>query len=466
MKCTSVSKKVQKSLQQQLKQYPLISNIVTAINRSSGVSLLVGGAVRDLLLGLSIHDFDIEVHNLSLQDLEKILKKFGPVSFVGKAYGVLRVHSIDADWSVPRSDSEGRKPHVVINPTMGFKEAFRRRDLTINAMGINLVTYELIDPFHGMNDLKKRILRAPDVKKFVEDPLRFFRVMQFIGRFNMHPDIKLNALCKKMDISKVSRERIDEEFKKLMLKSEQPSLGLRWLHAIGRLKDILPELTALIGVKQEPDWHPEGDVFEHTMQSVDAAAQFDYNDEQQKLMIMYAALCHDLGKAKATRIIDGRIRSLGHDKISATLTKKMLPRITTHKELIHNVKMLVAHHMAPGQFVKNNAGLPAYKRLAYTLGPDLSLEDLALLALADKRGRNSRGHKPLNSKMKDVEEFLKQAQKAHVLHKPEEPLLKGRDIMDLASPGPGMGRLLKKAYELQIKEGIKDKFALKKRITR
>lgn len=464
MKCTKVNKKVQKSLQHLLNQYPRILNIVRAIDRSSGVSLLVGGAVRDLLLGLPIHDFDIEVHNLSVQDLEKVLKKFGTVSLVGKSYGVLRVHGIDADWSVPRTDSKGRKPKVIINPTMGFKEAFRRRDLTINAMGINLMTYELIDPFNGMCDLKKKILRAPDVHKFIEDPLRFFRVMQFIGRFNMRPDAQLNNLCKKMDIKHVSKERIDEEFKKLMLKSQQPSLGLRWLHAIKRLKDVLPEVADLVDVQQEPEWHPEGNVFEHTMQTIDAAAQLDYDNDQQKLLIMYATLCHDLGKAKTTKIIKGRIRSLGHEQVSATLTPHLLSHITTHKELVHNVKALAVHHMAPGQFIRNNAGLAAYKRLAHTLGPDLTLKDLALLALADRRGRNSRGHKPLKKKIKDIEEFLQQARKANVLHAAEEPLLKGKDVMDMVSPGPSMGRLLKKAYEIQLKEGIKDKAELKKRI--
>ncbi len=220
MKSTKITADVQRSLARALKQYPAVPLIGAQINKQGGRALLVGGAVRDLLLGLPIKDLDIEVHGLTLAQLQTILKKHGTVALQGKSFGVLRVHGVDVDWSLPRADSAGRKPSVVIDPHMPLADAFARRDLTINAMGIDLQTKELIDPWHGLTDLKKKILRAPDPRFFTQDPLRLFRVMQFMGRFEMQPDAELSKICKKMDISDISRERIEQEFEKLLLKSQ------------------------------------------------------------------------------------------------------------------------------------------------------------------------------------------------------------------------------------------------------
>jgi len=345
MKYIEIEPKFQKNLDKLLKKYPLVKKIAKRIDKEGGDTLLVGGAVRDLLLDLPVKDLDIEVHNISLEQLERVLKEFGPISKVGKSFGVLRLHGLDVDWSVPRTDAPGRKPKVTIDPFMGFKKAFARRDLTINAMGINLLTKKLIDPYGGLGDLKKKTLRAPDETLFIEDPLRFFRVMQFVGRFQFKPDKKLNEICKRMDLSKVSRERIETEFEKLFLKSKKPSLGFRWLDKIGRLDDVLPELASTKGIKQDKRWHPEGDVFEHTMQSLDAAAQLDYKTAQNKLAMLYAALCHDLGKVNTTEEIEGSLKSLGHEKESAIFAKKLLKRITRNKDLIATVCKLVKYHM-------------------------------------------------------------------------------------------------------------------------
>lgn len=463
-KLTKISSSIQRSLSDLLKEHPLIVSIVYEIHNNGGRILLVGGAVRDLLLGLHTKDFDCEVHDISFKELESILRKFGEVSLVGKSFGVLRVHGLDADWSMPRRDSAGRKPRVVIDEHMTLKEAFARRDLTINAMGIDLITFELIDPFNGEHDLKNKILRTPAPHLFIEDPLRFYRVMQFIGRFDMDPDNQLSNLCSTMDLSGISIERIESEFEKLLLLSHAPSRGIRWINVIGRLSEILPELAATIGVPQEYDWHPEGDVFEHTMQTIDAAARLHYDNTEHKLIILYAALCHDLGKVTTTRIIEGRIRSLGHEQEGVVPTKQLLKRITTKKIVIDSVISLVKHHMAPGQFISNNAGSAAYKRLAKKLAPDANLFMLAQLALADKRGRASGSHEPLDISIPFVEEFEKKAAKAHVLFQPEAPILQGKDIIDAIEPGPLMGKLLKQSYVIQIEDNIHNKAELKKRV--
>lgn len=464
MKYIEIDQKYQKKLNNLIRKYPLVKSIIKEVDKQCGRTFLVGGAVRDLLLGLPVKDLDIEVHSISLADLEKILKKFGQVSKVGKAFGVLRIHDLDIDWSVPRMDFSGRKPKVVIDPFMDIKKAFARRDLTINAMGIDLITKELVDPFGGFADLKKGILRAPNAQRFVEDPLRFFRVMQFIGRFGFKPSIQLNNLCKKMDLSEVSRERIETEFEKLLLKSKKPSLGFRWLDAIGRLKDVLPELAATKKISQDKKWHPEGNVFEHTMQAVDAAAALDYPSEQQKLVMVYAALCHDLGKVTTTKKIEGSIKSLGHEKESATFAKRLLKCITRNKDLIATVCKLVRYHMYPVQFIHGKSKPSAYKRLANKLAPEATLQMLGRLALVDKQGRNPKKHEPLKKTFKEVDEFLKQAKKAKVLEQIEKPILQGRDLLDVIEPGPEMGKLLNKAYEIQLQEDIKDKKILKQRV--
>lgn len=464
MKFTKIDDNVQNALVDILSRYPLVHKIVSAVNDQGGRSLLIGGAVRDLLLGIPIKDLDIEVHGVSLDTLESILKQCGTVSLVGKAYGVLRVHGLDIDWSIPRADAPGRKPEVTIDPTMQIQEAFLRRDLTMNAMGIDLVSFELIDPFNGKKDLEHKVLRTPSAQRFIEDPLRFYRVMQFVSRFQMQPDQELEDICKKMDISRVSVERIDEEFKKLLLKSERPSLGIRWLQYIGRLSEVLPELAATVGVQQEERWHPEGDVFEHTMQSLDAASALEFADDQEKLIVMYAAICHDLGKATTTVFQDGVYHSYGHEGAGVIAAQKMMPRITRNKEIIEAIGTLVKYHMVPIQLVESNAGEASYKRMARKLSPHATLKMLGFLSLCDQRGRNPAKNKPLTHSINEIDIFLERAAQASVLHQAEKPVLHGRDIMDVIEPGPYMGKILDEAYEIQLQEGITDKETLRSRV--
>ena len=456
------------------RQHDTVHAIIRAIDRNKGRALLVGGAVRDMVMGgtnptalklrrTEATDIDIEVYGLVQEQLESILRQFGPVSVVGKAFGVLRLHGLDVDWSLPRADSPGRKPTVVIDPFMSVESAARRRDLTMNAMALDLMTDELIDPCNGRADIKNKILRTPDTRFFVQDPLRFYRVMQFVARFEMWPDDELNSLCADMDITHISRERIEQEFKKMFLLSKRPSRGIRWLHSIGRLHDVLPELAATVGVEQNPQWHPEGDVFEHTMQAVDAAAIIaqKYDNEFNKLILLYAALCHDLGKVTTTTIVNGIIKSIGHERDSKKFARTMMKRITNNADLINAVSSLVLYHMIPLQFTSNKAKLPAYKRLANKLAHNVNMLMLIDLCIADKRGRNGEGHEPLTSDFPDVEIFKNKVEQAGVATSAVEPILKGADLLDIVQPGPQMGRLLTAAYEVQIEQGITDKQVLK-----
>lgn len=437
--------------------------IFAAIQKSGGRVYIVGGTVRDLILGQPINDLDCEVHGLTLDALRTLLEQCGHVALVGKSFGVLKLYGLSIDWSLPRTDLPGRKPRVFLDPHLSINDALRRRDITMNAMAIDVQTFELIDPFNGQQDMQEHILRSPDPAFFGEDPLRFFRIMHFIGRFSMEPDETLNHICTTMDISTVSRERIEKEFEKLLLLSPEPSRGIRWLKKIGRLREILPELAATVGVPQNPDWHPEGDVFEHTMQALDAAAALSIENKEQKLIIMYATLCHDLGKAVTTTTIDHKIVSYNHENEGVPLAKSLLKRITHTTDILEQVPLLVKYHMAPGNFIAQHASSAAYKRLARKLAP-ANLHMLAWLALADKRGRNSDGHKPLATNFDFIQQFEQKAQEYAVLFEQEEPILQGRDLLDIVPAGPELGKLVKQAYEIQIEKNIQDKEELKKRV--
>lgn len=476
----------------------LISPVIAVINEIAshgGTTYLVGGAVRDLVLDRIIKDSDLEVHGLTLEALELILKKYGPVSLVGKQFGVLRLHGINIDWSLPRSDSKGRKPIIEIDPTMTIQQACKRRDITMNAMAINLnplaatwdeftqnissapnplMFFDIIDPYGGRDAIKRKQLCAVDQELFLEDPLRFFRVMHFIGRFEMLPDQALNTLCSTMHLhdaithKPLAQERIFEEIRKLFLLSHRPSLGFRWLHSINRLKDIFPELYALIGIKQRTDYHPEGDVFEHTMQTLDAAARFTcYQNsptssaQDEKLLIMLAALCHDLGKVTHT---DEHLHCRGHEEAGIIPTKKLLARVTNNTHLEKAICLLITHHTAPYTFVQGNASTKAYKRLAIKLSPYTNLRQLGLVALADLQGRSAKGPEPLIFHTDLFDAFIRRATEALVADHAEPAVLLGRHLMDTVAPGPKMGALLQKAYELQIEEGITDWQELKRRV--
>lgn len=449
---------IQSIVTSQLNEAPQIWPIIKEIHQNGGVAYLVGGTVRDIILNIAPKDIDIEIHKMQLDQLEQILNNFGHVRLAGKSFGVLKIDNVPVDWSIARKDSSGRKPQVLVEPNIGTYDALKRRDLTMNAMAINLHTFELEDPFGGISDIENRVLKSPDISFFTQDPLRFFRVMQFIGRFNMQPHEELNEVCANMDLSGLSKERIKEEFDKLMLKSARPSLGIRWLQSIGRLEEILPELFNTVNIQQEYEWHPEGDVFEHSMQALDAAAKLDYKDNKEKLIVLYAAMCHDLGKATTTKLIKGRLRSFGHDIAGVKLSKKLLNRITNDKKLIDTVATLVRWHMQPPILPRMKSSMNAYKRLALRLyKSNANMRMLSLLSIADRRGRNPEGNIPLDIDIPEVQSFIDISEKLNILLKPEEPILLGRDLINNISPGPLMGEALDYAYKNQLDKNIKDK---------
>ena len=292
--------------------------------------MLVGGCVRDELMGIEPKDWDVEVYGIEPEKLREILEGFGEVNAVGEAFTVYKIGQ-DLDVSIPRRErniSKGHKGFVVEgDPDMSFEEASRRRDFTANAILKDILTSEIIDCHGGQDDIKQSVLRMVSSKTFAEDSLRVLRATQFAARFEFDIDEATIEVCKKIDVTDLPRERIWGEVEKFLLKAEKPSIGLKWLYELGVVEQIFPELQTLVGVPQEPEWHPEGDVDVHTMLVVDEARKLiDDLDYAKKVTVMLGALCHDFGKPATTEFFDGRWRSHAHDVAGVEPTETFLDK--------------------------------------------------------------------------------------------------------------------------------------------
>ena len=290
----------------------VVRHIAELLTSAGGRALLVGGCVRDSLLGLTSKDFDMEVYGLSMEAIHDILGKEYKLDFVGMAFGVLKVLHYDIDIALPRVENKTNSGHkgfdVMFVPNLSYADAASRRDFTINAIMRDPLSNELIDPWNGVKDLHDGVLRHVSAH-FVEDPLRVLRAMQFAARFDFQIAEETVHLCSTLSQDELAQERVAAEWEKLLLKGRKPSKGLLFLRDCGWI-DYYPELKALIGCKQEPEWHPEGDVWEHTLRVLDAAAAMHHYVETENLRLMLAALCHDFGKPLTTKVDDrGRIIS-------------------------------------------------------------------------------------------------------------------------------------------------------------
>lgn len=436
-----------------------VLTLARAIRAAGGRALLVGGWVRDQLLGRGSKDYDFEVYGLSIARLEEVLGSFGEVIAIGRAFGVLRIKGFDIDFSIPRRDSKTGRGHrgflVELDPGLDYPTAARRRDLTINSMAYDPLREEILDPHQGRHDLERRVLRATDAEKFGEDSLRGLRVAQFRSRFEMEPDDELRAICSRLDLSDLPGERLFEELKKLLLKGRRPSLGFEFLRETGMLR-IFPELEAMIGVPQDPLWHPEGTVWEHTLLVVDEAAALRTGDEAEDLVLLLGALCHDLGKPATTIEVDGRIRSPEHEDVGVGITAEFLDRIRASAELTTRVQALVLDHLAPANFVKGGATARGFRRLARRLEKaGVSAELLYKVAMADHFGRTTPD--ALAREFRYGEEFLRRMQDLEIAEGGPKDVVLGRHLIARGyAPGPWFGDVLKSCRDVQDETGGDD----------
>ncbi len=437
---------------------PRVLEVARAVSSAGGRALLVGGCVRDRLRGVEATDLDMEIDGLELAGLERLLASFGAVIAIGRAFGVLQVKGLHVDFALPRLDSKSGAGHkgfdVRCDPGLDFATASRRRDLTINSMGLDPLTNERLDPHGGARDLERGVLRATDPVHFSEDPLRALRVAQFAARFEMRPDDELVRLCAELDLAELSGERVLEEWRKLLLKGVRPSLGTESLRET-RLLRFFPELEALVGVPQDPEWHPEGDCWVHNQMVIDEAARLrDGSGDDEALM--FGALLHDVGKPVTTATTDGRVRSPNHDVRGVELAARFLERMRAPNELVARVGALVEHHLAPALFSKNLASAKGYRRLARKLGAaGVTAELLARVARSDHFGRTT--EEALARVFPAGDEFLSRARELAVEKSPPRDVVLGRHLIARGMrPGPEFGAILERCREVQDENGWTD----------
>ena len=437
-------------------------------------ALLVGGFVRDVLLGGQPKDIDLEVYGVAPDRLEQLLETLAPglVNFVGRSFGVFKIHlgeDIEFDVSLPRRESKTGRGHtgfiVTADPGLNTREASRRRDFTINAISADPLTGEILDPFDGVKDLENRVLRVVDSVTFQDDPLRVYRGIQFVARFGLTVEPISFDLMRQMvardDLAELAPERVTEELRKLLLKAQRPSIGFELARALGIIANDFSELSAMIGTEQEPEWHPEGDVWIHTMMVIDRAAEIirdstrGFSTEEQ-LEVMLGALCHDLGKPGTTARLDGRIRSLGHEEAGIEPTRSLLGRLAFGERVRDATIAIVKDHLKPGMLYKQlmekqtlteESYANAVRKLLKRIHPT-SWRVLVAAAEADYRGRSLPEVKTGPYLHGDL--VATTVAKFRFDAEPIKPLIQGRDLLALGvKPGPRMGEIIAKIETLR-----------------
>ncbi len=420
--------------------------------------MLVGGSVRDCLLGIEAKDFDVEVYGIAPLKLREILEGLGRVDAVGEAFTVYKIGQ-DLDVSLPRREkkvSRGHKGFVVEgDPYMSFEEAAKRRDFTINAILQDVLTGEIIDIYGGREDIERKLIRHVSSETFAEDSLRVLRAAQFAARFEFEIDAETIEICCTIDLADLPKERIWGELEKLFLKAEKPSIGLKWLYNLGIVEQFFPEMKLLVGVPQEPEWHPEGNVDVHTLLVVDRARELiDDLPYAKKIAVMLGALCHDFGKPATTKFFDGRWRSHAHDEAGVEPTISFLDKLGIYTingfDVREQVIGLVRYHLKPGEFYKQreNLGDGAFRRLARKVEPDL----LYRVSRADTLGRNA-DWVPRKKWFDAVpqEWFIERVRELEIEKEAPKPLLMGRHLKQLGlTPSPRFTEITNAVYEKQL----------------
>ena len=443
--------------------------------RSAGTKTrtnLVGGAVVDLLAGRVPKDWDVEVFGLSFDNLLSVASRMGKANAVGRSFGIVKLtlpSETELDLSIPRRDNKVGIGHkgfeATLVPNMSNKEAARRRDFTINSLAVDLKTGRLIDPFNGLGDLKAGTLRATDPKLFVQDPMRALRAMQLLARKakRVHPDTLRLIKGMKHTAKELSPERVLEEWRKLLLKADRPSVGLDFLKESEWIENF-PELVPLESTPQHPDWHPEGDVWVHTKQIVDAAAQTRHRvPEHQREGFVFGAMLHDVGKPVTTvtpeDVAAGRFpkerlyTAHAHDAKGAPLARQFMERMKASKKTTALAEVLVGAHIQPYTLKSGKAGRAAYARLSRKLrkgGADFGV--LAVLSQCDAcatgQGRHFHHGEP-DWEHESSQNLLSWAEEVDT-PKAAASLVQGRDLIRLGhKPGPAFKIILDFAQSLQ-----------------
>ena len=430
------------------------ARLASAVREAGGRALCVGGFVRDKILSHPSKDLDMEVFGVAQNALLPLLRTLGRVEPVGQAFPVYKLGAIDV--ALPRRESKTGRGHkgftVEGDPAMSFEDAARRRDFTINAIGWDPLSDEYLDPFHGRRDLQLRVLKLVDPATFPDDSLRVLRALQFAARFELTIEPETARICSSIALDDLPAERIWGEFEKLLLQAERPSIGFALARELGVIHQLLPEIEPLYECPQDPEWHPEGNVWVHTLMVIDKARQLNGDLDRPRLAtIMLGAVCHDLGKPPTTAVIDGRVRSPGHEAAGVEPATRILDRLNINTldnfDVRTQVLGLVTEHLRPSAFYKAKDTVTdgAFRRLAQKV----DLELLVRFARADCHGRAG------TFDCSAMDWFIDRARSLGVEHKPPSPILLGRHLLELGvEPGPRMGEILRAVYELQLDSAV------------
>ncbi len=424
--------------------------IAELVRQHGGRALAVGGFVRDRLIGRPSKDLDIEVFGIAADALPGLLQTLGRVEPVGQAFPVYKLGTVDV--ALPRRESKNGVGHkgftVAGDPFMSIEEASRRRDFTINAIAWDPLTDEYLDPWNGRDDLARRVLRVVDPATFGDDSLRVLRALQFAARFELTMEPETARICRAIALDDLPAERIWGEFEKLLLIAERPSIGFALARDLGVVEQLLPEMVPLYDCPQDPEWHPEGDVWTHTLMVIDQARARNADLDRPRLAaIMLGAVCHDLGKPATTIHVDGRIKSPNHEAEGVAPATRILDRFNVQTmdgfDVRRQVLALVAEHLRPSAFYKAKDTITdgAFRRLAARVDMEL----LARFARADCNGRSGAFD------CSAMDWFIERARSLGVEHRPPAPILMGRHLLEMGlPPGPRMGEILRAVYELQL----------------
>ena len=426
-----------------MKQQEMIKSIARCIDSEGGLALLVGGCVRDEILGLPCYDIDCEVHGLAPEKLKALLMEFGEIDAGGERYGIFTIKGEGLDFALPRREEKTGTRHkdfeVFSDPDLSPEAAAARRDFTVNAIMRDALTGEYVDPYGGMEDLRHGVLRAVPGGQFEEDPLRVLRGAQFAARFNLVPDQATIESMRRMPLDSLSSARVYGEMKKALLMAKHPDIFFRVLEQADALNVWFPELAALRKTPQNPLYHPEGDAFEHTMLTLNAAAQIKER-MRNPLAFMLAVLTHDLGKAVSTKLNDkGAWQAIGHEYTGIPLCESMLSRLGAAKEDIAYSKNMCALHMRLHVCYYNKSRV---SRTNVLFDESISPEELAWLVVCDARGTG----KPREAA--DVEEaFIMERLEAY-REAAAKPMPDGRMLMAMGvEAGPKLKQALALARE-------------------
>ncbi|MEX2983210.1 CCA tRNA nucleotidyltransferase [Streptomyces sp. C36] len=450
-----LSQAQRRAVSELLRVSPVADDLARRFQAAGFTLALVGGSVRDALLGRLGNDLDFTT-DARPEDVLKIVRPWADAVWeVGIAFGTVGCRKSDFDIEVTTYRSEAydrtsRKPEVSYGDSI--EEDLVRRDFTVNAMAVALPEKEFIDPHNGLEDLAARVLRTPGTpeESFSDDPLRMMRAARFAAQldFTVAPEV-ITAMTEMSDrLEIVSAERVRDELNKLIL-SSHPREGLKLLVDTGLARLVMPELPALRLERDEH--HRHKDVYEHTLTVLEQAMDLEENGPD--LVLRLAALLHDIGKPKTRRFEkDGRVSFHHHEVVGAKMTKARMTKLKYSNDLVKDVSKLVELHLRFHGYGTGEWTDSAVRRYVRDSGP--LLDRLHKLTRSDCTTRNKRKANALSRAYDGLEERIARLQEQEELDA-IRPDLDGNEIMEILGigPGPEIGKAYRQMLELRLEHG-------------